>query len=137
MLGDIDDQSQDWMRDVKTISERPFLALTGDDGSEVLRFMGPPEKQISNFSYDPNNPKMEWRFEVEHFDLEENCFLPKIITESSENFLAQVTKITERGSVWKKLVNVQWKKQKATRSGRYFKVFSIEPVVDPSPYQEG
>ena len=126
------DQSYDWMREERMASEHPFLPLTGDDGEICLRFEGPPEKHKSNFSTD-ESIKYEWRFTVIHSDPN----MPrgperKIITESSENFLAQVTKITQKGTRWNKLIGISWKKQKAMKSGRWFKVFEMVELEDPA-----
>ena len=127
------DIDNDWLTEERAISEHPFLPLTGDMGEFVVKFEGPPEKAVSNFSIDPDDPKYEWRFQVLHYEDPSTQDAPvrKIITESSENFLAQVTKVTEHGTVWDNLIGLTWKKQKASKSGRWFKHFDLTVVVSP------
>ena len=129
---DICDQAEDWITEERSVSEHPFLPLTGDNGDIVLRFEGTPIKEVSNFTTDPDNPKYEWRFTVLHYEEGAgNAPVRKIITESSQNFLAQVTKVTKRGEQWNDLIGVSWKKQKASKSGRWFKNFEMVHLADP------
>ena len=129
---EIADQAEDWITEEMSVSEHPFLPLTGDMGEEVVKFEGPPKKEISNFSTDPENPKYEWRFQVLHYANGPNeAPVRKIITETSQNFLAQVTKITNRGQTWNEFVGISWKKEKSKGTGRWFKNFKMVPIADP------
>jgi len=116
---------KDWMRDPIVKAPYPFLPLTGDDGSEIIYIETPPEPHKSGF--DPE--KTEWWLLVRHWDPDDEEWPPKIVTESSDSFLSELTRITERGTSWKKTVQVKWTKQKSVRK-REYKAFNLEVMYE-------
>jgi len=116
------DLEQEWMVEPKPTNLYRFLPLTGDSGSEVVKFLGPPRKSVSNFNPD----KIEWHFDVYWVDVDEKKWDHRTISESSENFRGQVTDLVRKHG-WEHPVRINWVKQKSFK-GRMFKNFTFEEI---------
>ena len=115
-------EMEEWMREERPTNMYRFLPLSGDEGSEVVCFLGPPRKTPSNF--DPD--KTEWHFDVRRLNYEEKTYEERTISETSDNFLAMVTSIVKEVG-WNQFVRIDWVKQKSFK-GRLFRNFKHTPL---------